>query len=49
MFPSVSFRKPFGVVFLLVLYVDMFGVNPRDWKHTVDVWIARRREAVVGR
>jgi len=34
---------------LLVLYVDMFGVNPRDWKHTVDVWIARRREAVVGR
>jgi hypothetical protein len=32
-----------------LLSVDVLGVNGRGWKHTVDVYLARCRDAVVGR
>jgi hypothetical protein len=37
------------VFFVCALCVDVFGVNGRGWKHTVDVYLARCRDAVVGR
>jgi hypothetical protein len=37
------------VLVRVLLSVDVLGVNGRGWKHTVDVYLARCRDAVVGR
>jgi len=47
MSPSVSFGKRFPVVFSLGSLCWHVSCDSRSWKRTVDVWIARRREAVV--